>query len=120
MNKLQKIIVKLFKIPTFTAAPAKIIFDFKPITLGASFVLNPTEQTFIIDGLIGEDAIRERLLKSMEKGLMHYLELECEKDYPFPGGATYRGKLRVLIPESRNYENERKEKIDDQNRSNSK
>lgn len=113
MNKLQKIIVKLFKIPTFTVAPATIVFDFKPITLGASFVLHPAEWDLIIEGLIGEDAIRERLLKTMEGELIHYLELECEKDYPLLGGATYRGKLRVLIPESRSYENERKEKTDD-------
>ena len=49
----------------------------------------------------------------MEEELIHYLELECEKDYPLLGGATYRGKLRVLMPESRSYENERKEKTDD-------
>lgn len=114
MNKLQKIIVKLFKIPIFPSTPPVTIFyNFKPITLGASFVLNPAEVDFIIEGLIGEDAIRERLLKSMEKELIHYLELECEKDYPFLGGAMYRGRLRVLIPESWSYENERKEKIDD-------
>lgn len=112
MNKLQKIVAKLFKIQTHIAAPVTLVYEFKPITLGASFVLHPAEQDLIIEGLIGEDAIRERLLKSMKKELMHYLELECEKDYPFLGGATYRGKLRVLIPESRGYENERKEKID--------
>lgn len=103
MNKLQKIIVKLFKIPIFPSIPpVTVVYNFKPITLGASFILHPSEQALIAEGLIGENAIRERLLKSMEEKLIHYLELECEKDYPFLGGATYRGKLRILLPESQN------------------
>ena len=103
MNKLQKIIVKLFKIPIFPSTPPVTVFyNFKPVTLEASFTLHPAEQTFITDGLIGENAIKERLLKSMEEELIHYLEIECEKDYSFLGGATYRGKLRILLPESQN------------------
>ena len=113
MNKLQKIIVKLFKIPIFPSTPPVTVFyNFKPITLGASFVVHPAERDLIIEGLIEEDAIRERLLKSMEGELIHYLELECEKN-PLLCSATYRGKLRVLMPESWSYENERKEKTDD-------
>ena len=109
MNKLQKIIAKLFKIPVFSSTPPITVFyNFKPITLGASFILQHTEQTLIMDGLIGEDAIKERLLKSMEDELIHYLELECEKDYPLLGGATYRGKLRILIPELQSYKNNKK------------
>ena len=114
MNKLQKIIAKLFKIPIFPSTPpVTVVYNFKPITLGASFILHPAEQIFVMDGLIGENAIRERLLKSMEKELIHYLELECEKDYPLLGGATYRGKLRILVPELQNYKSKRKEKVDD-------
>ena len=112
MNKLQKIIVKLFKIPTFTAAPATIVFDFKPITLGASFVLHPAERDLIIEGLIGEDAIRERLLKSMEGELIHYLELECEKIIHFWAAQRTEENFVFLFLNHRAMKMKRKEKID--------
>lgn len=111
MNKLQKIIVKLFKIPIFpNTPPVTVVYNFKPITLKSSIILDTFEQSLIDDGTIGEGAIKERLLRSMEEELIHYLELQCEKDYPLFGGVMYRGKLCVLIPESQSYENkERRE-----------